>query len=282
MSWSRHDSVWYRRGDSTSDHLAAFDIDSTLIFSDRGEKMAKSGWVWAFSNVKEKLTELRKEWTLAFISNRCGSYADILETRNRIDDILRKLGFSCWVFLATKRDEYRKPGTGMYNLLIRLTEKKYSKESFFCGDASGRSSFPHNNWADSDRRFAESCGLNYYEPEQLFAPFVAPPLSDKNKVIITTGVSGWEAYGEFKDKVVKVGDREVLFIREARPIEEKCDLVMVYGPHPTRKDRLNVITKMSLSAGEVLIYWYARPGTVNKELSNLFQSPVGEDVVRIS
>jgi histidinol phosphatase-like enzyme len=91
------------------------------------------------------------------------------------------------VLAATAKDQYRKPGIGLYELLHDLYEAKgleigtcdpsprqariilrFTSEdienSFYVGDAAGRAG-DHN---DTDRKFAVNAGLTFYTPEQYF------------------------------------------------------------------------------------------------------------------
>ena len=78
------------------------------------------------------------------------------------------------VFLgATKKDEFRKPCTGMYNhfynninggLLVNYND------SFFCGDAAGRpkTASKAKDFSADDLKFAHNVGLKFFTPEELF------------------------------------------------------------------------------------------------------------------
>lgn len=66
------------------------------------------------------------------------------------------------VFVATSEDEYRKPGLGMWNLLIKSFNAKADidiKASFFCGDAAGRKDGKHKDFSDTDLKFALNVGI---------------------------------------------------------------------------------------------------------------------------
>lgn len=102
-------------------------------------------------------------------------------------------GLPMRVLAATAKDQYRKPGIGLYELLHNLYEAKGLEigtcyitarfdishalshaaaffctkdveNSFYVGDAAGRAG-DHN---DTDRKFAVNAGLTFYTPEQYF------------------------------------------------------------------------------------------------------------------
>jgi hypothetical protein len=53
-----------------------------------------------------------------------------------------------------------------------------SKESFFCGDAAGRSNDEINDFSSSDVLFALNTNLNFILPEQLFLKHIIEPITD--------------------------------------------------------------------------------------------------------
>ena len=56
------------------------------------------------------------------------------------------------VFLALDEDEFRKPGTKMWDLLEKHNGglKIDLAQSFYCGDAAGRKDGKHKDFSDSD------------------------------------------------------------------------------------------------------------------------------------
>lgn len=79
--------------------------------------------------------------------------------------------------MALEDDEYRKPGTKMWDLLesnnggIKIDKKK----SFYCGDAAGRKTATHKDHSDSDLKFGLNVGIEFLTPENLY-------LGEKDKV----------------------------------------------------------------------------------------------------
>ena len=66
------------------------------------------------------------------------------------------------MFIASSEDDYRKPGTSMWELLSDKQNggvKINLKESFFCGDAAGRKDGKHKDFSDSDLKFALNVGI---------------------------------------------------------------------------------------------------------------------------
>jgi bifunctional polynucleotide phosphatase/kinase len=99
-------------------------------------------------------------WNVAVISNQYKQ--DETQVRAKFQTIFRLLGDGLSYFYATEKDQYRKPSTGMYKLL--LGDSDSHPESFYCGDAAGRK----GDFSICDYYFALNCGLK----------FIPAPLSD--------------------------------------------------------------------------------------------------------
>ncbi len=83
----------------------------------------------------------------------------------KVDAFTQQLAVPLTAYLATARDGNRKPQTGMLRLFLgSVACESLQSDSFFCGDAAGRA---HDHSAD-DKGFAESAGLKFMLPEQVF------------------------------------------------------------------------------------------------------------------
>ncbi len=81
MAWNKHEGCTYYtpKGatafpDGTCS-LAGFDLDSTLILSDKGDKYSKgiTDWVWAYPDIPKTLTAIKAAgYTIVIFSNRKG------------------------------------------------------------------------------------------------------------------------------------------------------------------------------------------------------------------
>ena len=69
-------------------------------------------------------------------------------------------------FLACEDDQYRKPGTKMWDVLEKNNGdiKVDKKLSFYCGDAAGRKTGKHKDFSDSDLKFGLNVGLEFLTP----------------------------------------------------------------------------------------------------------------------
>ena len=79
----------------------------------------------------------------------------------QIQLVMKELDIPLFVVIATDKSEY-KPNPILLNVLCQDTINK--EESFFVGDALGRKT----DFSDSDKVFAETIGIKYYSPEEIF------------------------------------------------------------------------------------------------------------------
>jgi len=93
------------------------------------------------------------------------------------------VGIDLILVMATGTDKYRKPGIGMYELVQKVMGPV--KKSFYCGDAAGRK----DDFSDSDKEFAQNCGIQFYEPEDIF-PNPTIDIPTERCMIIFVGMPG--------------------------------------------------------------------------------------------
>lgn len=174
-------SVFYylNNNENNITKLACFDLDHTLIKPKGKRKLPKDSSDYEyFSGMIHLLNKLSNDgFTIVIFSNQSGSkYNDvIIKMKNIITDLLFK-NIKINVFIASKDDYYRKPHTGMFDLLLKLynINTAYLTEVFYCGDAAGRP----KDFACSDYAFAYNLSLKYnneikseikfYVPEELY------------------------------------------------------------------------------------------------------------------
>lgn len=137
---------------STTDHdeLHGFDLDGTLIGS------VRDGFTHVNINIKNKLIELSKTSDIVIFTNQFAAPKNI---ESILSQILSELEIPVRLYAALKKDEFRKPEKGMFNLL----PKKYKKVTFV-GDAAGR----EGDFSDSDLVFAKNIGATFKTPEEFF------------------------------------------------------------------------------------------------------------------
>lgn len=166
MSWYRPvlDLFIYIPTDfSSNGHIAGFDLDWTIIRPIRGS-FPKD--VMDLAILPNRRTVLQgiidKGYTLVIFTNQ-KSTNDKKKTFNftRINNFITMINLPMIVMMATTDDLYRKPLTGMWNVLGQMTT---IKSGFYCGDAAGRP----QDFSNSDKMFAQASGITFYLPEELF------------------------------------------------------------------------------------------------------------------
>ena len=162
--------------------IAAFDLDGTLIRNRSGAKFPTSindYKPWSES-VIPKLKELHEKGKIiAIFSNQGGINPKRLKgvpgMKKRIEGISSMLGVPLIAFLATRRNRFRKPCIGMWEMLagrLKGVESIDFDSSFFVGDAAGR---PENklskrkkDFSDSDLKFALNVNIEFFTPDTFF------------------------------------------------------------------------------------------------------------------
>ncbi|GHJ88845.1 hypothetical protein NliqN6_5247 [Naganishia liquefaciens] len=166
--------------------IAMYDLDGTLIQPKSGNKFPKNAddWKWWHAKVKPKLAEAHSQGQhLVIISNQKLADKKLKEWREKVHLICADLPehTPVRVLAATASDQFRKPGTGLFDFLREFYEAKGLEidleHSFYVGDAAGRDG-DHN---DTDRKFADNAGLMFYTPEQYFKNSTTAPVFRRYK-----------------------------------------------------------------------------------------------------
>lgn len=139
------------------DKIAGFDMDSTLIEPKSGAKFPKDAndWKWWNPVVPKKMKELYDEgYRLVIFTNQKGistgnTTAEAI--KKKIETISAEMGVEMMAIMATEDDEFRKPGTKMWDLFLQYNDNKADlAKSFYCGDAAGRKTGGHKDFSDGD------------------------------------------------------------------------------------------------------------------------------------
>lgn len=171
--------------------MAGFDFDWTLVKPLDNRKFPKSvdDWQWLFPTIPDKLKELYNEgYMIVVFTNQSKPWK-----QEQIEKAMSTLNIPLFIAIAFEKEEY-KPNTILFDSLT--TNKKFinKKNSFFVGDALGRK----DDFADSDKKFAENIGIECIAPESFFIEDIDKnsialpelPLSNENEVVIMMGYPG--------------------------------------------------------------------------------------------
>ncbi|KAK9909850.1 hypothetical protein WJX75_008381 [Coccomyxa subellipsoidea] len=172
-------SLLYREaGPKAGERIAAFDLDGTLVVTKTNLPYVTSADDFKFFNkdVPKVLHEYADNgFKIVIFSNQAGIGKSLdgkmsVKLRQRAENILAKMEVDATVLYAAGRDNFRKPGTGMWDYFVENLNGGVSPdkaESFFVGDAAGRPDDIQEG-ADSDRKFAEGVGIAFKTPEEVF------------------------------------------------------------------------------------------------------------------
>ena len=163
--------------------IAGFDLDYTIIKPKSGKKFPKDRDDWEFLYPKEqlltKLNTIAVTHQIVFFTNQKKYNEDWVY---KIQQILSQLQLPIPVYVGIQSGYYRKPFTGLWDLLASQT-KIDLKRSFYCGDAAGRP----QDFAATDRMFAHNIGVrHFFTPEQLLPPTTLPLVKYKPNIDILT------------------------------------------------------------------------------------------------
>lgn len=173
---------------------ASFDLDWTLIKPKFGKKFPKDAndWEWLYPTIPKQLRDLYYSgYDIVIFSNQsqCKHLGVKEQIIQKIRYIIADLQIPISVYISTKKDHFRKPARGMFDLMLdryydlyykqspeltkQLTQSLLHSDSFYCGDACGRRSAnvsnnnnqlgnhsSHENIADfssTDLAFAINC-----------------------------------------------------------------------------------------------------------------------------
>lgn len=175
--------------------IAGFDLDGTLIDTKSGNKFPVSNddWKFKFPKVVSSLIKHHDEgFEIVIFTNQkpLGKSGKVLiEFTKKVEEIIKIIGVPVSYIIATDSGRYRKPMTGMFDLLQDemfgddlMDQPLNIRESFYCGDAAGRPAMwqyqkvgvkkiqhkVSKDFSCSDRHFATNCGITFVLPEYMF------------------------------------------------------------------------------------------------------------------
>ncbi|XP_011299575.1 uncharacterized protein F21D5.5 isoform X2 [Fopius arisanus] len=173
--------IFTAEGVQSRSKIAAYDMDGTLITTQSGLVFPKdlNDWKILFPGIPGKLKELHSDgYKIVIFTNQGGlglGKSKPNDFKQKIERVVKRLAVPIQVFIATARDSYRKPVTGMWDRLVKFCNDGVpidKDKSFFVGDAAGRP----KDWAPkkkkdhslADRLFALNVDLTFYTPEEHF------------------------------------------------------------------------------------------------------------------
>lgn len=163
--WKQKSGVlYYINLDNTKKKISAFDLDNTIIETKSNAKFPKDKDDWKFidSNIISRINSLI-DYNVVIFTNQKGldKKLGLEHFKEKIMNIIKSFNVNISVFISYQDDFYRKPLTGMWDLLSDIINPDL-KDSFYVGDAAGRK----NDFSNSDSNFANNIGIKFLLPEE--------------------------------------------------------------------------------------------------------------------
>lgn len=175
MYWKGNNYVAYLELEDAlsniKDKIAAFDVDWTLIRSEKRHPKNTFDWEYLYEWVPETLEELSKTHTIVCFSNQTLlKKPDRKEMiKERLLSFAESLEIPIIVYVSFADTVFRKPCLGMVDLFLEQSGKSIEDIEFYVGDAAGRQfTKTKKDFSDSDLRFAKNIGTQFHTPEDYF------------------------------------------------------------------------------------------------------------------
>jgi len=149
--------------------FACFDLDHTLIKPKSGKvfPIDKNDWI-LMDNIKDTLTQFNnKDWIIIVFTNQSSIDKKIskMDFIYKLDTISNSLSVNIKFIVSTQNDYYRKPQSGMWDIIENEFSYFDTSIKFYSGDAY----HPDNKKLNaSDYKFAYNKNIPFLLPEILF------------------------------------------------------------------------------------------------------------------
>jgi len=182
------DTVYYYKPKAKKfDYVAAFDLDWTLSYNEKHLFPKEVDDIKIFPNRRKLLEDIIKlGYTIVIFTNQYAKSKQEKQKKvDRIVHFLKQLKLPVYVYIATEKDDYRKPNIGMWNL---FSNDLNIKKLIFVGDALGRP----QDFSDSDLLFAKNLKINVdiSSPEDFFGLAPIPHFNSEKELVIFVGMPG--------------------------------------------------------------------------------------------
>ena len=168
--WKQKTGVlYYLNLDTNKKKIAAFDLDNTIIITKSDAKFPKDKDDWKFidSNIVSEFNTRLIDYNVVIFTNQKGldkksdDKVNLNNFKEKIMNIIKNFSINISIFISYQDDFYRKPLTGMWNLMSEYINPDL-KHSFYVGDAAGRT----NDFSNSDINFAYNIKISFLLPEE--------------------------------------------------------------------------------------------------------------------
>ncbi len=242
-----------------------FDVDGTILTSMKGSKIADEDFI-LLGSVDKVFASLEADGdVVALVSNQ-----QMWHEAQAKFERLRILFPTVIQAIATgKGSPFRKPGAGLYDLILQLGDLKNISERHYVGDAVGPSAtYPPYRWASSDAEFAGAIDAQFHEPLELFPHSPEPKPAAKKELILFVGNPGAgksTLAAKFETAGYAVINQDTLGTR-GKVLKATVTAwtlgssVIIDATNPSREKRKEIVDILGLSKDQVRIFWFIRDG----------------------
>ncbi|CAN0423965.1 unnamed protein product, partial [Pylaiella littoralis] len=186
---------WVPNTTRVSTHIAAFDMDGTLIKTKSGKRFgdAKDDWRLWHGSIPVVLRKwYDRGYKVAIISNQMGvgtGKVDQKMLQAKVRLVVEALGVPVEAYLACHDDYYRKPRLGCWDLLSTSHNGGLDVEKEAClyvGDAAGRpkQGTYKKDFSAGDLKLALNAGIPFQTPEQFFMRSTQPLHTNRSLAVL--------------------------------------------------------------------------------------------------
>jgi bifunctional polynucleotide phosphatase/kinase len=201
VTFTQDGSMYYYVPDGMSGKAICFDLDWTLTYGANHLFPKNITDIHILPRRASKLDFLvSKGWCLVIYTNQFSrGTKDLANKLGRVAHFVQNSKWKFAVFIATKKDINRKPNIGMYTKACELLSD--CDQRMFVGDAAGR----QQDFAASDREFADNADLKFKTPEEIFQPKIPKMPSSGKNLVVLVGMPGCGKSAFYKDYLAPLG-----------------------------------------------------------------------------
>jgi bifunctional polynucleotide phosphatase/kinase len=252
-----NDSLYYRFIPSEKP-VFAIDLDHTIIRPKSGNTFptGPADWKFVHENIPRKLIEQSKTHQIVIFSNQNRTKKHIADIFAKIDAVWKSICCNTAlplpsIFIATEKDQYRKPLPGMYDEYRRMRSLTCSSERanacvseieiapiIYVGDAAGRD----GDHSTDDRGFAANCGFEFKTPEEYFEFDGVPNIISQPMLLV-------------EDIIKKSRDISTSFNEPSKlePVDHQEMIILIGAPASGKSTFAAALASKSLSAHRYII-----------------------------
>lgn len=241
-------------------YIFAFDLDNTLTYHEKSLYVKYPDDIYVLPNRYQTLqTVFKMGYTIVVFTNQSTMKAET--AIKRMQNFLKQVNLPIYVFAALKKDKYRKPDIGMWNLFLEKSKIKPEK-IYFSGDALGR----EFDFADSDKDFGENIAAKIFTPEEVFGQFDPNTVEKRKKeVVLFVGAPGTNKSTLYKQKYsdyvhVNKDTQKTKEMSIYKLALKNGQNIVVDDTNPTREIRQSFISLAKQLGYKITILYFVKAG----------------------